>query len=329
MNVEDTARQVAEKRFGLALKGRIERLPQGRVNQTFLLRTDSGKFILQRLHPVFGRDGRVVENAAALTECLAAAGLPTSRVKPTLSGALWAEARGVWRLTTWLPGRPGRQDPEAGSEAARFLGLFHQALARTPLRLKPLPQADHNRDGPAPAAAWGELMERYRQDPGFGRAGVFLSRGRELAGRLPLIGPVTRAVLHGDPKLDNFLFDEGGRAAGLIDLDSARTGFLIWELADFLRSWAGVRQPNDEMRLAKEIFLAALRSYQTHGLALTEGEWRALPAATRAMALDLARRYLTDYFEESYFAWDQDHYPSLAEQNLKRGAGLIKMAEEM
>ena len=53
------------------------------------------------------------------------------------------------------------------------------------------------------------------------------------------------------------------------------------------------------------------------------------PAAIRAMALDLARRYLVDFFEQIYFSWDQTAYTSPANQNFSRAAALITFASEL
>ncbi|MDY6852856.1 MAG: phosphotransferase, partial [Thermodesulfobacteriota bacterium] len=315
---------------GLGPLAEIRLLSTGRVNRTFFIRAAGAGFALQRLHPVFGPDGVVVENVAAATECLAAAGLPTPRVKPAVSGTLWVEVEGLWRLMTWLPGNSiSRRSPEAGAEAARFLGLVHRALAAGPPVLKPLPPAEHNRDRPASAHLWDELIEKQTRDSKFSLAASLLDSGRSLTHGLPSIRPVTRGLLHGDPKLENFLFDDSGCVVGLVDLDTVRAGFLVWEMADGLKSWAGVRGPDDKLALDEDIFLAAVDSYCGHGPALTDEELNQLPAAARALTLDLARRYLTDYFEESYFAWDRDHYPSLAEQNLRRGAGLLHLAEEL
>ena len=160
-------------------------------------------------------------------------------------------------------------------------------------------------------------------------AAFWIELGLTLVESLPDIRPVTYGVIHGDPKLENFLFGDQGSAEAIIDLDTLRHGALIWELADGLRSWAAVRKDDDEIRLKYDILKAAGKSYHKHGLALTDEEWAHLPAAISTMALNLARRYLRDYFEESYFAWDRARYPSLARQNLKRGAAMVSLARQV
>jgi len=330
MNPEAVARRVAETAYGLKLTEPPRPSIDGRVNLTFFLVTATGPFVLQRLHPIFGTDGAVVENMAAVAEALAGAGLPAPRVARTVSGRLWARDGGLWRLSLRLPGTAGEdRTPERVGEAARFLARFHQVLAGVPLDLRPLPLAEHNRNGPSPPDIWQGLEDLYRGSDRFGPAAPALARGRALAEAAPSIPMVTQAVLHGDPKMENFLFDGRGRLTGLIDLDTVRRGPLLWEMADALRSWAGLRQAGDEVVLDAAVFEAAISSYRRHGPALTVEEWRILPAVVGVRALELARRYLMDYFEESYFAWDRRRYASLAEQNLIRGRGLLRLVADL
>ncbi len=327
--LEQIALQAAEKDFNLGKPVRLERLAGGRVNLSFKVTSPRGLFVLQRLHPVFGSGGAVAENTAEVTEALARAGLTTARVIPTVNGSSWAERQGVWRLMTWLPGGPGRREPGHIAEAARCLGLFHRVLADDPPSLKPLPPAEYNREAPSAASAWRELETDFSSHPRYARAVASIVMAQKISEGLPPVTAVTGATLHGDPKLENFLFDSGGRATALIDLDTVRTGWLLWELGDALRSWAGLRDENDQAHLDEPLFTAAVNSYRRHGLSMSSGEWESLPAAAALQVLNLARRYLRDFFEEAYFAWDRERYPSLPEQNLRRGAGLLTLAAEL
>ena len=325
-----TAIYLVENNYGLSPLTNIRHMPGGRVNLTFLVEAAGQKFILQRLHPVFGLDGGVVENLEAINASLTAAGLACPRVIKTRSDQSWVlDREKIWRLISWLPGTTTSQaDPARASLAGDYLGLFHRALQNSPPGLNP-PPALFRREGPLPADAWSELNEQYRDHAKHPRARSLLERGLLLTRGMPAFGIETRAFVHGDPKLDNFLFDDDGRVTGLIDLDVVHQGGLIWDLADGLRSWAGRRQENDLVTLDRKIYLAAVQSYSKSGLAMSNLEWARLPRAIQAVALKLAWRYLTDYFEENYFAWDRVNYPSLAEQNLRRGLGMLSLAEDI
>jgi len=324
----DLARRVAVEDYGLERLDRLEEVPGGRVNRTFLLKAPDARFILQRLHPVFGLDGAVVRNTAAIAIRLAGTPVTVPRVLPTATGEWYAERQGLWRMTSFLAGwPPTTRLPAIGAEAARYLGLFHRHLAHDPPRLEPLPLAEHNRERPAGLEAWTALLERYAGEEKFGPVEPTLRQGLDLVTALPGFTATTRCVLHGDPKLENFLFDERGIAIGLIDLDTVREGALLWELADAFRSWAGLLNAEPAPMFDAEVFRAAWQAYQRHGLALTEAEGKKLPAAVRAVVLDLGRRYLADYFEEAYFAWDRSRYASPAAQNLERGSRLLALAQ--
>jgi len=326
----DLARCVAEEDYGLERLDRLEELAGGRINRTFLLETAGARFILQRLHPVFGLDGAVARNTVAVTRRMAGTPVTVPQVLPTASGAWYAERQGLWRMTSFLAGRPGSSRlPAIGAEAARYLGLFHRHLAQNPPRLEPLPPAEYNRESPAGLEAWTALLERHAGNEKFGPAEPALRQGLGLARALPEFTATTRCVLHGDPKLENFLFDQRGVAVGLIDLDTVREGALLFELADAFRSWAGRLDAEPAPMFDAEVFRASWQAYQRHGLALTAAEREKLPAAIRAVVLDLARRYLADYFEETYFAWDRTRYGSPAAQNLERGSRLLALAQDL
>ena len=323
------ARAVARDGYGLEGITAVERIPQGKINRTFRVLAAGRAYKLQRLHPVFGSGEEVVNNVDAVCACLAGAGLPTSRVVSAPDGRLWVEAGGVWRMMTWLAGRTAEKSAGTVAEAARFLGLFHRALEAGRPGVNPLPPADYNREGYAGEEEWAALIASHEGSEKIRAARSALDLGRKLTRRLPNIKPVSRAIVHGDPKLDNFLFSPDKRVCGLIDLDTVRRGGVVWELADALRSWSGVKTAEGAIGLDRAIFLAAVRSYRETGLDLSPKEWRILPAATCALALDLAKRYLADYFEESYWVWDRARYGSLAEQNLSMGWDMLGLARDL
>ena len=326
----ESARLTAEQDFGLFPLKSVKKVSGGRVNATYLVESDQGRFILQKLHPVFGTDGRVVSNSAETAKAMAVHGLPAPLVRPTGNGALWSDNGGIWRLTIWLPGVMNEtRSPESAAEAARILGAFHRAMNSYRPVLATPPDAEFSRDPVNGFADWSALNQAFQDSPKYPRANPLIRGGLRLAQAIPVIRAETRAFLHGDPKLENYLFDESGRALTLIDLDTVREGWLIWELADALRSWSAIRTRDLRMHFREEIFRAGWASYQRHGLELSAEELSLAPAAAGAAALNLARRYLDDYFRESYFSWDRDNYPSLAEQNFFRAEQYLSLAEAM
>ncbi|MBF0529040.1 MAG: phosphotransferase [Deltaproteobacteria bacterium] len=330
MRLLEIADKICKNNYDLGAWFRLEHLPLGRVNQTFKVTAGTGDFVLQRLHPVFGPGPAVVQNVDSVAKSLAKAGYTSSQVVPAMSGQPWVEAEGIWRLMTWLPGRTiTERGMTIGMEAAQTLALFHQALVRYPPDLHVLPPAGYNRVVRSSALDWEDIIDRFEADPKMPQVIDALNLGQTLADQSLSCRASTRAVVHGDPKLENIIFSEADQAVGLIDLDTVREGHLVWDLADGLRSWAAEHGDNGRIIWNKDIYQAAVDSYRRHGPGLTLEELNALPWFVRAITLNLARRYLEDYFLEAYFTWDQARYSSLAEQNRQRGLALIDLAGTM
>lgn len=126
-------------------------------------------------------------------------------------------------------------------------------------------------------------------------------------------------VTHGDPKVNNVLFDAGTpRVRALIDLDTCMPGTALYEFGDMVRS-AGVTCTEDEADLSlvtanwslvEALTLGFLRGV---GPVLARPELMLLARAPQVIAFTLACRFLTDYLlGDVYF---KTHYP---EQNLRR-----------
>lgn len=324
------ARRLAETAYGLSQPLYINPLAGGRINQSFYVRTGQGEFVLQRLHAMFGLDGAVVINAAAAAESMASAGLNAPLTVKTTYGQLWVDHEGLWRLSRLVPGRRMTACAEKGcAEAVGYLGKFHRAMKEHPPQLAPVPAGDFVLPEPLRPSAWDTLLNNYRSAPEYASVRDSLIRGRAMAAEIEKFEMTTVGVIHGDPKLDNFLFDESGRAVGLVDLDTVHIGSIVWELADALRSMACIREPGDHVRLNATVFRSVVEAYRAKGLPLTDQEWQALPSAMAGRALNLAWRYLKDVFEQSGFAWDRGNYPSHREQNLSRGNGMLLLAAEV
>lgn len=161
----------------------------------------------------------------------------------------------------------------------------------------------------------------------------FIAARRIHAGELEaakLKGLLRSGTIHGDPKLNNFLFDEAsGRAVSLIDLDTVKPGLIHHDIGDCLRSCCntvGESPPGGEpVRFDLALCRALLQSYfATLGDRAGIADPDLLYAAIRIIPFELGVRFLTDYLEGSkYFRID---YP---EQNLVRAATQLRLSAEI
>jgi Ser/Thr protein kinase RdoA (MazF antagonist) len=134
-------------------------------------------------------------------------------------------------------------------------------------------------------------------------------------------------LVHGDPKISNVIF-AGGRAVGLVDLDTLTRMPAPLELGDALRSWCNLAAEDaPDARFSVERFGLALAGFRDGaGPLLESAEWRAVPVATLSIAVELAARFAADALTESYFGWDRARFATASAHNLARTRAQLALA---
>lgn len=139
----------------------------------------------------------------------------------------------------------------------------------------------------------------------------FVAARRDLASTLESgkhSGSLPVRATHGDPKLDNFLFDaHSDRVVSLIDLDTVQPGLIHYDLGDCLRSCCnrGGESMHDPQatQFDLEFCTAILRGYvDTARAFLTAPDFDFMYDAIRLLPFELGLRFLTDHLEgDVYF----------------------------
>jgi N-acetylhexosamine 1-kinase len=130
--------------------------------------------------------------------------------------------------------------------------------------------------------------------------------GLTLAGKLES-GELKRAVIHGDTKLDNFLFStRTGRVKALVDLDTIMSHTWLSDWGDMVRSLVNIagERESDLGRIAVdlEVLGALTRGFLGSTHTADSGEIALMVEAPQIMALELGVRFLADYLRgDSYF----------------------------
>ena len=308
----------------------LKRVSSGHINLTYWVFADEGQFILQRLHPVFGPEVHL--DIEAVTSHLAAKRHETPRLVRTRRGELWvSEPDGrPWRLLTCIPGEVVRaaDSPARCAATGSGLGRVHRALWDF------APDFVHRRSGVHDTA---RHLARLR-------AAVTEHQDHRLGGEIrPLAAEILMAaeglaippglplrVVHGDPKISNFVFAPDGSVRAMIDLDTFARLPLPLELGDALRSWCcpGGEEAPEPIKIAH--FAAAIEGYASAiGELPTPAERAAIPGATALVAVELAARFCTDALEERYFAWDASRFSSAAEHNLVRSRAQLALGRSV
>jgi hypothetical protein len=103
---------------------------------------------------------------------------------------------------------------------------------------------------------------------------------------------------------------------------------LAVELGDAFRSWCGFQEDRADNRFRLEIFEAGWRAYRSSASFLTQAEIASVGQGIGLITLELASRFLADYFTDSYFGWDTKRYPSRRAHNLARARGQLALYKD-
>ncbi|MEJ2761401.1 MAG: phosphotransferase, partial [Gammaproteobacteria bacterium] len=166
------------------------------------------------------------------------------------------------------------------------------------------------------------------------RAGVLPLAGEilELSEGLPSLPTVAQRKVHGDPKINNVIFEEAtGRALCLVDFDTLGNMALYLELGDAFRSWCNpLGEDSPEAYFSLSLFQAAVQGYAREAKEfILEEEWRAILPATYSIYIELAARFCADILNESYFNWDPRRFASRGEHNEIRALSQLRAARSL
>ncbi|WKZ11986.1 MAG: phosphotransferase [Gammaproteobacteria bacterium] len=310
----------------------VRPLGAGLINQTYLVDGGPhGRFVLQRLHPVF--PPQVNEDIDAVTKHLQAAGLVTPRLMATRTGDLWVTHEGaVWRALTWVDGigLDRLRDTEQAREAGRILAVFHRAVSGLRHEFRSVRPGVH--DTARHLANLRAALETHRDHPRFATIAALAGQVLEAADGLEPLPTLPARVVHGDPKLNNILFSpDGTRALCLIDLDTLGRMALPLELGDAFRSWCNPAGEDSALaRFSPELFEAAIGGYASGaGGFVSADEWEHILGGTLTIYVELAARFCADALNESYFGWNPQAFASRSEHNQVRAESQLNAARSL
>ena len=321
----------------------IERLGEGNINDTFLVRSVTAGFVLQKINArVFPEPRRIIENFARITrhflEKQREHGLSFLMAEPvrTLGGALFHLDRegSFWRGQSYLAGAPAANLSGECQvmRAGKTLACFHSLAADLDVAqlAEPLP-GFHNLPG---------YMQEF--DQVLGRNTRELDEpGRFCLGTINRIRPQTTLLedakkagiltvqpIHGDPKIDNFIFAESGAPDGMLDFDTVGGGLIHYDLGDCLRSCCNRAGEKGSDPSAVSFDLKYCRSflegYFSGGSFLGEAQRNLIFEAVHLIAFELGVRFFTDHLRgNTYFRVASDG------ENLARAVRQFRLVEDI
>ncbi len=280
--------------------------------------------MLQALHPALATP-EILADFEVVLAFLAKAKFPAPRLIPTLDRESFVHENGrIWRLLSFVAGETLDHAPNYAQieEAMALLGRFHDVMSLCNyafLSRHPLHQTAQHLE---------RLKQVFAQAPKSEKNGEVGALFRQITSRASLLPPnLPVRIVHGDPKISNFRF-ANDQAVALLDLDTCTRHSVLVDLGDAARSMCATA-PEDEVARFDPLAFGALCKGYHRERSLTREEVALLPRVPAIIAWELAARFLTDYFEDSYFAFDAARYPSRKAHNWARAKGQAALAQSI
>lgn len=293
----------------------------GLINDTYLVTTDSTHAVLQRINrQAFPQPELVMQNLRVLSDHAANRATTSLRVPAILRtrrGEDFAldENGGFWRALSYIDNTQtftAIDNPRQAAEVGTALGRFHALVGDLdPARLHATRPGFHQT--PKYYARFAEVAQSHpaKSDDDLAWCLSFARTRADIVGTLEEAkqrGDLRLRVIHGDTKLDNFLFDaDTKKAVSLIDLDTVQPGLAHYDVGDCIRSAANPAGESpatlNEVRFDLEICRAVMSNYLAQaGAVLTRTDIEYLYDAIRLIPFELGLRFLTDHLEgDVYF----------------------------
>lgn len=310
----ETLRKVA-KRFELGEIKSYEKLSGGITNDTFKIITNQGIFVAQRINKFFPKSTAVRQHLASnhlrnhqffdIPQLIKDSDLSlTIRIK-----------NHNWRVSHYIDHDKVEKNLPLVVKAASKLGKFHKIMSKYDSSInKPSVVNFHNTkriiEKLISTATLASKSQSRKDKIKAQRTRNQISFISENAPKHYLPKKLPKIIIHGDPKFENFLF-KNGKVVALMDLDTLMKANELIDIGDALRSWS----IKNHDKFDKKIFDAALKAYLTQNKKNYINGKTALNA-TLLITMELAARFMIDYFKESYFQWGPQKYSSAADHNL-------------
>ena len=303
---------------------KIFQVESGLINQTFLVKYRMYEYILQKVnHHVFASPQCIHDNYELVRNAL---------VKSFYSKELLFFLKNInhdevifhddeyWRMSRRIGGQTFDicTSEDMAKNAAQALAEFHKGLIDVKGIHEPISRfTDFKfRLEQFNSALSNALQSRLKN--GSDLISSIQSHLKTIEHYLTIESALPKRIIHGDPKVSNFLFEEKtSKVNAIIDIDTIMRGSILYDFGDMVRSFANPQKEGvtgNENTFSSSIYKALLKGYLcvNNGF-LTKEEAENLPLSVLAVSLTQCLRFLTDYLNnDSYYLVDYE------EQNLHR-----------
>ncbi len=329
----DELLEIAAKFCPANLIIQINQIGSGRINHTFLVRIKEdhqfNTFILQKINTyIFKNPDVLIENISELgkhldskpfysSKCIFSGRWETIKIIPTLlSGDYSIEFHGgIWRAITYINNSRTFdvvQDNNHAREIGLGLGIFH-SLTYDMSSQKIVSSIDNFHSILNYLLEYDNCLSSFnissfdlnRYEQRLEWMFNFIDKYRKsvelMEKTIPKKG-LRRSLIHGDPKINNFMFDlNTNHVVGIIDLDTLHSNYLLYDIGDCFRSCCNPLGEDSsspiDVRFDLTLFESALSGYTSIAKhCLGEIDYMFMPYFIGSLSFELGLRFLIDFF---------------------------------
>lgn len=307
----------------------IAPLGNGLINDTFLVTAADFSFVLQRINAqVFPEPEQIMSNLQQLNQHLAQKTAPKLQMpallKTTAGHDFFRDENGdVWRALSFIANSESLatlNNLDIAAQVGFALGHFHCLVSDlNPELLHDTLPSFHI--APAYLQQYQQVLTLATVFPENTYCAEFIAQYQHIIADLETAkqqGLLKLRITHGDPKLDNFLFDKhSGTVISLIDLDTVKPALVHHDIGDCLRSCCHNSAGEFDMAVCEVILKNYLHEVRAF---FTDHDYAYLYPAIRLIPFELGLRFYTDYLQGNrYFKVTDD------QQNLHRAIAQFKL----
>ena len=281
----------------------FSRVSTGLINETFVVETNQGKYILQAINQHVFTDPNIgLANIKLISAALIEKNFKYHFPAPVQFKYVHYFNK-IWRILPFIENARSYDqiiDIKMVSEASWCMGEFYQLLDGFPTeKLSQTIPNFHNGEYYLNTLVIGrDKATKQRKEA----AEIVLNKVDKVSHLLmqfdQLVEESPTRVVHFDTKINNFLFDDKMKVKALIDLDTLMPGSVFSDIGDMIRTYANVHGEEstafDQIQANEQITAEIIQCF-CQKISLSPQEKKNLRFAGKAITLMQCVRFLTDF----------------------------------
>ena len=281
----------------------LNKVSTGLINETFVVETNQGKYILQAINQYVFPDPNIgLSNIKLISEVLCEKKFKYNFPAP-IQFKYVHDFNKIWRILPFIENTQSFDhiiEIKMVSEASWCMGEFYQLLEGFPIeKLNQTIPNFHNGEYYLNTLVIGlDKATKQRKEA----AEIVLNKVDEVSHMLiqfdQLVEESPTRVVHFDTKINNFLFDDKMTVKALIDLDTLMPGSVFSDIGDMIRTYSNVHGEEstsfDQIQANEKIIAEIIQCF-CQKVSLSPIENKNLRFAGKAITLMQCVRFLTDF----------------------------------